>query len=337
MIAVLCGARCRCTFDRMLSRFLRCLPPEIAHAIAITLLRLQQFLVYRLGRRKLTRKAIVHVADRGFSSRVGLAAGFDKNAEAFASLARMGFGFLEVGTVTPLPQAGNDKPRLFRESPSSLVNRMGFNNCGLERFRRHVESYRRYMEGVPIFCNVGKGRDTPLERALDDYRAGIERLTGIADGFVVNVSSPNTKNLVSLQSIEFIEGLARFLPEKAPTWIKLSPDLNNEEMKALFSAVMKLPRIAGVVLANTSRGRAEAKYPEGGGWSGPPLLSRSLECVGMAREFFGSKKTIIGVGGVSSVEDYRRMRMAGADLVEIYTAFIYQGPALVRQMAALHE
>ncbi len=264
---------------------------------------------------------------------MGLAAGFDKNAEAFPALSRFGFGFVELGTVTPKPQEGNPRPRIWRKKPQALVNHLGFNNVGLLEFRRNILRLRPLVAGMPLLLNIGKGRETPIESAAEDYRLLIEGLKDCADGFVVNVSSPNTPGLFQLQTAEFVETVAALLPPGLPSWIKLSPDLEDQELVELCSIVRDNARIQGVVLTNSSRRLAELRYQSpAGGMSGEPLFERSLECVALARKNLSPGKVIIGVGGITSSQRARQMRDAGADLVEIYTGFIYQGPRLVREL-----
>jgi dihydroorotate dehydrogenase len=307
--------------------------PEPAHRLGMWFMRLYQRLFVRTLRLKPRRTATLALIGSApqirFPSRLGLAAGFDKNAESFAALSSFGFGFIEVGTVTPLPQVGNPKPRIWRVPPQSLVNCLGFNNCGVTAFRNHLLANRRFAD-CPIFANIGKGRDTPNENALQDYRHNLGLLKDCVDGFVINVSSPNTKGLRDLQSVAFLESLEAILPEGKPVFIKLAPDLDDESLGDLVDAVGQSRRFTGVVLTNTSIALT-SRYPGlKGGTSGPPLLERSLQAVSIARARLGSKKMIIGVGGVSDVGGYQEMREAGADLVEIYTAFVYQGPRLVR-------
>lgn len=316
---------------------LRKFSPERAHHLAVAALRRYQWVRYCVMRRKLIRSREIAIGRQWkVSSRIGLGAGFDKNAECFAGLATLGFGFIEVGTVTPIPQPGNPRPRLFRIKNRGLVNRMGFNNCGLTQFKKNIECYRSKVPGLLLLANVGKGKDTPLENAASDYAAGLTALKDSVDGFVVNVSSPNTPNLVSLQNESFIKDIAGAIEKNAPgktVLVKLSPDLIDSDLEHLIAVIGQQPQISGVVLTNTSRKFAEKDFPEGGGASGPFLLERSLKLVKKAREILGPEKVIIGVGGVSSRLDYERMLGAGADLVEIYTAFIYEGPELVHELS----
>lgn len=305
-------------------------PPETAHRLAIGSLK-----AYGVGGCRGTSPTIQvsTVPSLRFVNRVGIAAGFDKNAEVIPGLARLGFGFLEVGTVTPLPQPGNPKPRIFRISPSALINRLGFNNCGLEEFRRNLTTGRARVS-IPVLANIGRGKDTPNESALEDYALGFRHLGEVADGFVVNVSSPNTKGLRDLQTEAFLSKLAAILPREKPTFLKLAPDLSDTELKELCLQVAK-ERFSGVVLTNTSRALAQGAGHDAGGFSGPPLFERSLACVTIAADVLKGKKAVIGVGGIDSLERAAQMRKAGADLIEIYTAFIYQGPKLIRELGRL--
>lgn len=326
---------------RLIHGLLLRFPPEMAHAVAFAALRVMQFLVFKVVRRKLPERPPVFLSSPAmaplpFRSRVGLAAGLDKNAEAFAALGLLGFGFIEVGTVTPLPQPGNPRPRVWRLPNEALLNCLGFNNRGIERFRARLLAYRRCVPELPIFANIGKGFKTPLEMAVTDYGVSLEMLRDCVDGFVINVSSPNTAGLRDLQSGEFLEKLAPLLPADKPVLVKLAPDLPNEAIADLCRQVGESSRLSGVVLTNTSRALAESLAgAEKGGLSGRPLRARALECVVVAREALKSPKVVIGVGGISSLEDARAMRRAGADLVEIYTSFVYQGPRIVRELQAL--
>lgn len=321
--------------------FLRRLPPEWAHNLGMWLMGLWQYWSFRLAGRKPPTPGRVGIRvseDLGlnFRTRVGLAAGFDKDARGFAALSTLGFGFVEVGTVTPRPQYGNPKPRLFRIGNRELVNQMGFNNCGLQQFKRNVTAYRRFLSGFPLLANIGKNKNTSDEHAHDDYQAGFETLRSCVDGFVVNLSSPNTPGLVNLQNEAFLEKLCTYAPRKAPIWIKFSPDLEDGTLRSLCEAVARLP-LAGAVVGNTSRRLAEARGFDAGGLSGTGLGDRARECVAIAREGLG-KKVLIGVGGIVTPEDAVEMRKLGADLVEVYTGFVYGGPRwLHRVRRALKE
>ncbi len=302
------------------------LPPETAHHQAIRLLQAYQSILRPPGFPAIH---LPQIPSLNFRNRVGLAAGFDKNAEVVSAIGRLGFGFLEVGTVTPKPQFGNPLPRIWRVKPDSLVNSLGFNNCGLEQFAHNLVSR---PSKIPVFANIGKGKETPNEQALEDYQLGLRHLRDKADGFVINVSSPNTPHLRGLQNAQFVEALGNILPVNRPVWLKLAPDLSNGELIALCEQIRAHTRFAGVVVTNTSRLLAEENGFAQGGFSGPALFERSLECVSVARGALGPDKVLIGVGGISSADNARKMREAGADLIEVYTAFIYQGPKVLKAL-----
>ncbi len=302
--------------------------PETAHHIAVFFLKL-------LPVKKDFSKAPVYlpkVASLSFKNRVGLAAGFDKNAEVFPALSNFGFGFIEVGTVTPVAQKGNPKPRLWRTPEKTLVNQMGFNNCGLEIFKENIVKGRK-KTSIPLLANIGKNKATPNAEAYSDYEKGFLALKDCVDGFVVNISSPNTPNLRDLQSQGFLEKILSFAPTTVPIFVKFSADLESNDLVSLLDFVGK-SRFSGVVLVNTSSKLAvDFAGKTSGGLSGTRLFEKALEKVSLAKEVLKDSKTIIGVGGVSSVEQYLKMRKAGADLVEVYTAFVYQGPRLVQTLA----
>lgn len=321
-------------------RVLMTLAPETAHRVVMASLRVMQWGRFRVLRGKLPGAPAIVVPGLSalrFRNRVGLAAGFDKNAEAFAALFSLGFGFVEIGTVTPEPQPGNPLPRIWRRPEMrALVNHMGFPGCGLDRFLAHVRRYRPYVRGAPLFANVGKNKATPNEAAVDDYAKGFRALENDVDGFVVNLSSPNTPGLFSLQTGEFLESIARVAPRTVPILVKLSPDLDSTELRALCEMVARDARFQGVVLTNTSRKLADSLTGlPAGGLSGAPLAERALECVGIARAALPAPKVVIGVGGIVDLVSARRFRAAGADLVELYTGFIYGGPPLVHALESL--
>ncbi len=319
----------------ILHRCLLRLPPETAHRLGMIGLRAWQWLAFRVLQSRWRRAPAIQVSGLPrltFRNRVGLAAGFDKSATAFAGLARLGFGFIEIGTVTPLAQSGNPRPRLWRIPPRDLINHMGFNNCGLEEFRRHILRYRPFVAGIPLFANIGKNRATPNERAIADYRQGVEYLSACVDGFVINLSSPNTPGLIALQTEAFLESLAAILPPSLPAFLKLSPDLGDAGIAGLCEYIARSSRFTGVVLTNTSRELADRLHgaPEGG-LSGESLAERSRACVSLAREKLPESKVIIGSGGLVDAARVKQMRDAGADLVELYTGLVYRGPRLVRE------
>jgi len=275
-----------------------------------------------------------------FPNRVGLAAGFDKNATAVDGLGRLGFGFIEVGTVTPRPQRGQGKPRLFRlPAAHALVNRLGFPNDGAGAVAARLR--RRRYRGV-VGINIGKNADTPLARAVDDYVSCLRTLRSVADYITINVSSPNTAGLRELQGGDYLRPLLTSLIEerdrgaategrKLPLLVKLSPDLSADELRGITDLLKALP-IDGVVATNTTVGRDGTRsVADGytGGLSGQPLKSLALDVVTQLRAQLGRHFPIIGVGGIDSPEAALSMRHAGADLIQVYTGLIYRGPSLV--------
>jgi len=291
----------------------------------------------------------VQLAGLRFPNRMGLAAGLDKNGECIDGLGAMGFGFIEVGTVTPLAQAGNARPRIFRlRNSRALINRLGFNNQGLQAFVRNVQrahSFRR--RGGILGLNIGKNAATPIERAQDDYLLCLEGVYPHADYVVVNVSSPNTSNLRSLQNDEALSGLLSSLNHKrselaeqhgrrVPMWLKIAPDLDNSQI-AMIAATLRQHDVDGVVATNTTLSRDAVKgqphADESGGLSGAPVREASNRVIRSLRQALGPGFPIIGVGGVMSGEDACAKLDAGADLVQMYTGLIYQGPGLVTEAA----
>ncbi|MCK9511662.1 MAG: quinone-dependent dihydroorotate dehydrogenase [Pigmentiphaga sp.] len=279
---------------------------------------------------------------------VGLAAGLDKNGEFIDALASLGFGFMEIGTVTPRAQPGNPRPRMFRlPKAEALINRMGFNNHGLEAFIRNVRQSQYRGRGGILGLNIGKNADTPIERAADDYVAGLEGVYPHADYVTVNISSPNTQNLRSLQGADELgtllgtlcqarERLADQHGRRVPLVVKIAPDLENDGVDAIADTVARLG-IDGVIATNTTLARDEVRHlrhgHEAGGLSGRPVHRKSLAVISRLRERSGPGLAIIGVGGIMSAADARAKISAGADVVQLYTGLIYQGPALVRQCA----
>ena len=302
----------------------------------------------------------VHLAGLRFPNRVGLAAGLDKNARCIDAFAAMGFGFVEVGTVTPKAQPGNPKPRMFRlPKANALINRLGFNNDGLDAFLNHVQQARFRHQGGPMLLglNIGKNAATPIERAVDDYLICLDGVYPHADYVTVNISSPNTKNLRELQSDDALDALLRLLAErrhelaqrhqkKVPVFIKIAPDLDAEQIDTI-AATLKRHCVTpgqdaansdwGVIATNTTIARdAVEGLPhslETGGLSGAPVLEKSNAVIRQLRAQMGPAFPIIGVGGILSGADAVSKHDAGAQLVQIYTGLIYRGPALVREAA----
>jgi dihydroorotate dehydrogenase len=291
----------------------------------------------------------VELAGLKFRNRIGLAAGLDKNGRCIDGFGAMGFGFVEVGTVTPKAQPGNPKPRLFRlPQARALINRLGFNNDGLAAFVDHVrrsQSFRTH--GGVLGLNIGKNAATPIERAADDYLLGLEGVFPHADYVTVNVSSPNTQNLRSLQSDAALDALlsalvarraalTRAQRRRVPLMLKVAPDLDETQLR-LIATTVKRHGIDGVIATNTTVARdAVQGLPhalEAGGLSGAPLFEPSNRAIRVLRAELGGAVPIIGVGGVLSGADACAKLDAGADLVQIYTGLIYKGPALVDECA----
>src|SRR5262245_27506159 len=334
--------------------FLFGLDPEQAHELTLgTLARIQHTpLICAVAQPRIADP--VAVAGLKFPNRVGLAAGLDKNGRCIDGLGAMGFGFVEVGTVTPQAQPGNPKPRLFRlPKANALINRLGFNNDGLASFVENVRRSRQFRaRGGVLGLNIGKNASTPIERAADDYLAGLDGVYPHADNVTVNISSPNTTDLRSLQSEDALDAtlsalvarravLARTHKRRVPLFVKIAPDLDDAQLR-LIAAALKRHGIDGVIATNTTvardavQGLAHAK--EAGGLSGAPVFEASNRVIRVLRSKLGRAVPIIGVGGVLSGADASAKLDAGADLVQLYTGLIYKGPALVSECAgALRE
>lgn len=293
------------------------------------------------GRRELT----TDIWGLRFPNPVGLAAGLDKNGRAVKAFSRVGFGFMEVGTVTPRPQPGNPQPRLFRlPEDEALINRMGFNNEGADKLARRLAAARPY--GIPLAVNIGKNKDTPNEEAVGDYIACVRELYEYADLFVVNISSPNTPDLRKLQHGSELRELLRAVMDEigeqraarhgktVPVLVKIAPDLAGDELEQVVQTVAD-SGASGMIAANTTLDRSgltHAHRDEAGGLSGKPLRDRSTAMIRRIYKLTGGALPIIGSGGIFSAEDaYEKIR-AGASLVEIYTALIYIGPGVNRQI-----
>jgi dihydroorotate dehydrogenase len=279
-----------------------------------------------------------------FKNPVGLAAGFDKNGEYIEALSNLGFGFIEVGTVTPLPQPGNDKPRMFRlEDDNALINRMGFNNKGVDTLAERLRLLRSRHKDIVVGGNIGKNKNTPNEDAASDYIKCFDRLFDVVDYFVVNVSSPNTPGLRELQEKEPLMNLLNTLQQRnkkndisRPILLKIAPDLTNEQLDDIVEIVMQTG-IAGVIATNTTIDRNGLYTPEkvaneAGGLSGKPLTLRSTEVIKYLSDKSNKAFPIIGVGGIHSPQDAKDKLDAGASLIQLYTGFIYEGPGIVKRI-----
>jgi dihydroorotate dehydrogenase len=280
-----------------------------------------------------------------FRNPVGLAAGFDKNGEFIGEMGDLGFGFVEVGTVTPLPQPGNPKPRMFRlPADGGLINRMGFNNSGVDVVADRIAAFRKnakqHQKGLIIGGNIGKNKVTPNEDAVSDYIKCFDRLFDVVDYFVVNVSSPNTPGLRALQEKEPLMLLLNTLQQRnlkngisRPILLKIAPDLTNEQLDDIVE-IVRQTGIAGIIATNTTISRenlvsANELKNETGGLSGRPLTQRSTEVIAYLNKKSNGSFPIIGVGGIHSPEDAIEKIKAGAALVQLYTGFIYEGPGLI--------
>ena len=315
--------------------------PETAHLLTLRGLRLAGR-VLGVG---LPQGTPVELGGLRFANRVGLAAGFDKNGEAIVGLSRLGFGFIEIGGVTPKAQPGNPKPRLFRlTNYGAVINRMGFNNDGVERMRERLKRAPK-IDPTLLGVNLGINRDTPIEYAAADYQQCLRSLCDFADYFTINISSPNTPNLRELQHIEQVDVILKSviaerdrlrtrLERPLPVFVKISPDLDVDVVRELALRLQEA-RCDGLIATNTTTDRSAIQHrhaDEQGGLSGRPLLERALITVKSVREAVGSDFLIIGVGGISNADDAIAMRDAGADLIQVYTALVFRGPKLVKEL-----
>ena len=323
-------------------------PPEQAHHLVFSMLKM----AFKIPGVKTFIKSLYSTGKQGtqvaignlkFNSRVGLAAGFDKDAYCFDELAAFGFGFIEIGTVTPRPQPGNPKPRLFRlPADEALINRMGFNNEGVDAV---VERLKNRKSDVIIGRNIGKNKDTANEDALSDYLICFEKLFDVVDYFVINVSSPNTPGLRALQEKEPLTKLLNGIQQKnksyrnpKPVFLKIAPDLTYEQIDEV-AVLVEETNLNGLIVSNTTISREnlkadadEVKNLGAGGLSGKPLQSRSTEIIRYLTQSKKVKFDIIGVGGIHSASDAIEKIEAGAKLVQLFTGFIYEGPGLVKKI-----
>jgi dihydroorotate dehydrogenase len=316
------------------------LDPEVAHDVALKSLCAMGPAASLLGTGG-SHDESRRVMGLDFANPVGLAAGLDKNAEYIDALAALGFGFIEVGTVTPRPQPGNPKPRMFRiPAQEALINRLGFNNQGVERFLANIARAR--YRGI-LGINIGKNFDTPIERAADDYLACLDAVHERASYVTVNVSSPNTQGLRDLQSEARLDELLAALMERRrslaakqgaakPMALKVAPDLSDAEIEAIAGLAVK-HGIDAIIATNTTLSRegiaGAAHASEAGGLSGRPLTARSTAVLARFAQALGGRIALIGVGGIVSGADARAKIAAGASLVQVYTGFIYRGPQLI--------
>jgi len=329
--------------------FLFGLDPEHAHELTLdSIARLQNSPLQCLWSQSRVSDPVT-IAGLKFPNRVGLAAGLDKNGRCIDGLGAMGFGFIEVGTVTPKGQPGNPKPRMFRlPQARALINRLGFNNLGLDAFLANVRRARSFRAAGGILgLNIGKNASTPIENAADDYLIGLSGVYPHADYVAVNISSPNTKNLRALQGDEALDALlgalvarrvelARQHKRQVPMFLKIAPDLDATQVQVI-AATLKRHGLDGAIATNTTLARDAVQglphAEEAGGLSGAPVLAASNAVIRQLRAELGAGFPIIGVGGILSGADARSKIDAGADLVQIYTGLIYEGATLVRDAA----
>ena len=290
--------------------------------------------IYSVDNKKLSKKLF----GIEFKNPVGLAAGFDKNAKLYNELSRFGFGFIEIGTVTPIAQPGNPKKRLFRlTNDEGIINRMGFNNDGMHKIANRLKKNKNILIGG----NIGKNKSTPNDKAVNDYLLCFNYLFDFVDYFVINVSSPNTPNLRELQNTNFLRVILDSLNKEnlkksktKPILIKISPDLSKENLLEIVDLAISL-KIDGIIATNTTINRdnlTSKNINESGGLSGKPLANKSNEVIRFISDKSNGKIPIIGVGGIHSAKDAIDKIKAGADLVQIYTGFIYEGPSLIKSI-----
>jgi len=330
-------------YKLLIRPILFCFDPEKVHYFTFSLIRIVSKIpgvsaLFRFLYQVNDKRLETEVFGLKFKNPVGLAAGMDKQATLFQELSDLGFGFIEIGTLTPVGQDGNPKKRIFRLiEDSAIINRMGFNNGGVQEA---VERLKK-NKGVLIGGNIGKNKVTPNENATSDYIICFEALYDYVDYFVVNVSSPNTPNLRELQEKEPLTQLLQTLqnenlkkPKQKPILLKIAPDLTDSQLLDIID-IVKETKIAGVIATNTTlsrEGLTSANKVETGGMSGKPLRKRSTEVIRFLSEKSNKAFPIIGVGGIHSAEDALEKLEAGASLVQLYTGFIYEGPALIKEI-----
>lgn len=328
----------------LVRHFLFKLDPEVVHELTIHQLAWMGGTPFEMFFRNKVPSRPVEVMGLKFDNPVGLAAGLDKDGDAIDAFGAMGFGFIEVGTVTPRPQSGNEKPRIFRVIPSQgIINRMGFNNKGVDNLIENVKKSR--YKGI-LGINIGKNKDTPIENGKDDYLICMDKVYAYAGYIAVNISSPNTPNLRQLQYGDAFDELLLCLKERqkelaekhkkyVPLAVKIAPDLSPEELKQVADALLR-HHIDGVIATNTTLDRDMIHdmphAAETGGLSGRPLQNKSTEIIRQLHEYLNGQIPIIGVGGIDSAMAAREKIQAGAELVQIYSGFIYNGPDLVKNI-----
>jgi dihydroorotate dehydrogenase len=325
----------------LLKKILFQLDPELSHHITLKGLNAAHRLRLLTAYQQISQPC--NVMGLTFANPIGLAAGLDKNADYVDALAALGFGFIEIGTITPRPQSGNEKPRLFRlTKEEAIINRMGFNNKGIDYVIKQLEKTR--YQGI-LGINIGKNKETPLEKAIDDYLQGFLSFHSFASYITINISSPNTTGLRELQHQQFLFHLLASLKQAqhkkfletqkyVPLVVKIAPDLNEKELGIIAETFLSA-KIDGVIATNTTIARHQlpAKWTqESGGLSGSPLSQQSTSIIKQLHQLLRNNIPIIASGGVMSKADYQAKKAAGAQLVQVYSGLIYQGPQLINQL-----
>ncbi len=319
----------------LITKILRALPAELSHSLALNSLNLIDLLKIRLIEESFNKKPL-RLLGYDFQNRIGIAGGLDKNADYLKSLSSLGVSFIEVGTVTPKPQKGNKKPRLFRSRKElALLNRMGFNNKGVLHLVNRIKAHKGSCK---LLVSIGRNFDTPKEKAINDYIFCLDHVFPFADIVTINISSPNTEGLRSLQDTEYLSGFLRSLKNKQlelskvhkykPLVIKISPDLSKDQYKDI-AKIIKEENVDGLITTNTT----EHQNKNGkGGLSGMPLYKKSTQVLKEMRKLLGKDFPIIASGGVMDLDTYQGKLDAGADLVQVYTGMIYKGPELIEEL-----
>ncbi len=325
---------------------------EDAHRLAMRMLK-------RVSRNRMLTALEIILADRvpalpvnqlglNFKVPIGLAAGFDKDGLAFPALAGIGFGFIEVGTVTPRPQRGNPRPRIFRiEKDQAIINRMGFNSCGVDQFIVNLQNYTRFDNSVVLGINIGKNSDTPNNQAISDYQRCYKAVYPYADYIAMNVSSPNSPRLRELQKtgylIELLDEINQLKEDltgkhngrNVPLALKISPDMESKHVEQLVTIAAERG-VDAIIATNTTTDRSEFQthpnYRQNGGLSGKPLCERSTQVIREVASIADNSMTIIGCGGITSAQDAWDKLLAGADLIQVYSSMIYRGTAIVKEL-----
>ena len=318
------------------TRILRILPPEISHSVALYSLYLTDLLKIKLIEENSNQKP-VHLLGYDFQNRLGIAGGLDKNADYLKPLSSLSVAFVEVGTVTPKPQKGNKKPRLFRNTKDlALVNRMGFNNKGVSHLIKRIKSYKGNCK---LLVSIGRNLETPKREAIDDYIFCLEQVFPFADIITINISSPNTEGLRSIQDPQYLTDFLKSLKNKQqelskiykykPLVVKISPDLSKNQYIEI-ARIIKNEGVDGIITTNTTIDHQNNNGK--GGLSGKPLYEKSTQVLREMRKLLGKNFPIIASGGVMDLDTYKGKLDAGADLVQVYTGIIYKGPELIEEL-----